>query len=55
MEFFEAFEATGAGGSCLGAGNQADIPAFPYSCYFQDSKMCLPHLFPELQIVGVLR
>lgn len=53
MELIGSFEATGAGGSLeLGI---SIICVFPDSCYFQDTKIHLPHLFPELQIVGVLR
>lgn len=55
MEFIESFEATGAGESCLGTGHQADISAFLDSCYFQDTKIHLPHLFPKLRIMEVLR
>lgn len=50
----KSFEATGAGRSCLGTGHQADISVFPANCYFQDMKLHLPQVFPELQIFGVL-
>lgn len=54
VKFTESFEAGGEG-FCLGSGHQADISLFPDSCYFQDVKLHLPQVFPEPQIVLVLR
>lgn len=54
MKLTESFEATGAGGLCLGTEHQADISVFlPAATLMTQNYICLKY-FPSFKLLGYL-